>query len=189
MDPNAERDEVLMSQVALGHADRLTPLVRRHATPLLTFIARMLGDRHRAEEVFQEVFLTVWLKRQQYQSPRPFRPWLYAIALNRCRAVFRLRSPTPMGLSEELPEPADPHSSPVERAMAAETSATVCQAVAELPQQQRAVVALRVWHGLAYAEIAEIVECSESTARAHMHLGLAALRKALQPLAESLERV
>src|SRR5947209_15960358 len=101
MDPGAERDEFLMYQVAAGHADGLEPLVRRHAAGLLTFLSRMLGDRHRAEELFQEVFLAVWLKRRQYQYPRPFRPWLYAIARNRCRAVFRLRTPAPV--SRPLP--------------------------------------------------------------------------------------
>ncbi len=65
--------------------------------------------------------------------------------------------------------------------MAAETAVLVGRAVARLPDQQRAVVTLRVWEGLSYARIAEIVECSEATVRSHMHHGLAALRKHLEP--------
>ena len=108
-------------------------LVRRHATGLLTFLTRMVGDRHRAEELFQEVFLAVWLKRRQYQHPRPFRPWLYAIALNRCRAVFRLRAPAPVPLSV-LPqtEPPDSEAEPQEQAIAAETAEQVGRAVRAL---------------------------------------------------------
>src|SRR5262249_27561063 len=87
-----ERDEWLMAQVANGKRSPLEVLVRRYATPLLTFIRHVVRDRHRSEELFQEVFLAVWLKRRQYQFPRPFKPWLYAIALNRCRAQFRKRS-------------------------------------------------------------------------------------------------
>jgi RNA polymerase sigma-70 factor (ECF subfamily) len=184
MDPGAERDEFLMSQVADGRSDLLEWLVRRHATALLTFIARMVGDRHRAEELFQEVFLAVWVKRKQYQFPRPFRPWLYAIALNRCRAVFRLRAPAPVSLACE-PDPEDSEASPVARTIASETADIVGRAVTSLPPQQRAVVVLRIWEGLPYARIAEVVGCTEGTVRSHMHHGLASLRKVLQPLVEA----
>jgi RNA polymerase sigma factor (sigma-70 family) len=54
--------------------------------------------------------------------------------------------------------------------------------VTRLPPQQRAVVVLRVWEGLPYARIAEIVGRTEATVRSHMHHGLAALRKHLEPL-------
>src|SRR5215471_6434912 len=101
MNPKHERDEWLMGQVALGKRDHLEPLVRRYAGPLLTFIQRMIGDRHRSEELFQEVFLAVWAKRKQYEYPRPLKPWLYAIALNKCRAAFRLRSAASVPLDGE----------------------------------------------------------------------------------------
>src|SRR6266571_9373160 len=102
MDPRQERDEWLMAQVALGKRDHLEPLVRRYASPLLTFIQRMVGDAHRSEELFQDVFLAVWSKRRQYQFPRPFKPWLYGIALNKCRADFRSRTLHVRELTEAL---------------------------------------------------------------------------------------
>jgi RNA polymerase sigma-70 factor (ECF subfamily) len=181
MDPGAERDEFLMAQVADGRADLLEWLVRRHATGLLTFITRMIGDRHRAEELFQEVFLAVWLKRRQYQHPRPFRPWLYTIAMNRCRAAFRLRAPHPVALGDNEC-PAEHEATPLEHTIATETAGIVTRAVTALPPQQRAVVVLRIWQNLPYARIAEVVGCTEGTVRSHMHHGLAALREALQPL-------
>lgn len=183
MDPAADRDEFLMAQVALGQVHLLEPLVRRHATGLLTFLTRMLGDRHRAEELFQEVFLAVWLKRRQYDYPRPFRPWLYAIALNRCRADFRLRHRPPLPLSTVDPiDPPDPDGSPADRAIAGETAALVSAAVTQLPPQQRAVVVFRMWQGLPYARIAELVGCTEGTVRSHMHHALQALHHLLSPL-------
>src|SRR5262249_57506878 len=92
MMPKQERDEWLMAQVALGKRDYLEPLIRRYASPLLTFIQQMVHDRHRSEELFQEVFLAVWVKRRQYQFPRTFKSWLYAIAVNKCPAPFRAPS-------------------------------------------------------------------------------------------------
>jgi RNA polymerase sigma-70 factor (ECF subfamily) len=166
-------DEYLMGQVVRGEAVHLEPLVRRHAAPLLTFLTRMLGDHHHAEELFQEVFLTVWVKRRQYQYPRPFRPWLYTIALNRCRAVRRLKTPRPLPLLDEGPTA---ELAPESGLLAAEASQQINEAITTLPEQQRAVVVLRVWHEMSYATIAETVGCSEVTARSHMHHALAALR-------------
>src|SRR5438270_11994312 len=101
MHPRKDTDEWLMAQVAAGRRDHLEPLVRRYASPLLTFIRRMVGDPHRSEELFQEVFLAVWSKRQQYQFPRSFKNWLYTIALNRCRQDFRTRPMRTLSFVEE----------------------------------------------------------------------------------------
>jgi RNA polymerase sigma-70 factor (ECF subfamily) len=176
-----DRDEWLMARAAHGERDCLEALVRRHATRLLTFIARMVGDRHRAEELFQEVFLAVWVKRRQYQFPRPFKSWLYAIAANKCHAAARGR-PAPVALEAAGAwAPATAVPSPEESAVATETAALVAAAVTRLPPQQRAVVVLRVWQGMSYAEIAEAVGRTEATVRSHMHHGLAALRQYLEP--------
>lgn len=174
-----ERDETLMAQVARGRAELLERLVRRHASPLLTFIEGMVGDRHRSEELFQEVFLSVWTKRHQYEFPRPFKPWLYAIAVNKCRAAFRSRPPAATPLSDQ--DAFAPDAAPPDAAIAGETARLVSHAVTKLPPQQRAVVVLRVWQGLSYAQIARVVGCNEATARSHMHHGLAALRCHLEP--------
>src|SRR5579859_7714982 len=93
MHTSADSDERLMVRVARGERDALEALIRRHATPLLVFIQRMVGDRHLGEDLFQEAFLAVWLKRGQFTPGRPFKPWLYAIALNKCRAAFRRQQP------------------------------------------------------------------------------------------------
>jgi RNA polymerase sigma-70 factor (ECF subfamily) len=182
MEAGDDRDEYLMARVAHNQPELLERLLRRHASPLLTFIQRMVGDRHRSEELFQEVFLAVWVKRQQYTYPRPFKPWLYAIALNKCRAAFRLRSHPVVALPDEDGQaPPATEAAPPESAMAAESAALVSRAVTLLPPAQRAVVVLRIWDGLPYADIADIVGRTEATVRSHMHHGLAALRKYLEP--------
>jgi RNA polymerase sigma-70 factor (ECF subfamily) len=172
-----DRDEYLMARVQHGQPELLEKLLRRHASRLLTFLQRMVGDRHRGEELFQEVCLAVWCKRHQYEYPRPFRPWLYAIALNKGRAAFRARLPRPLPLEDgEIAAPAVPDA-----VVAAETADLVSRAVTLLPPKQRAVVVLRVWEELPYARIAEIVDATEATVRSHMHHGLLALRKYLEP--------
>src|SRR5262245_53409906 len=149
MHGHADRDEWLMAQVALGERAPLETLVRRYAGPLVSFLTRMVRDTHKGEELFQEVFLAVWVKRRQYEFPRPFKSWLYAIAVNKCRLAFRKASKaTPVTLEVDT---AAPGASPSDVAIAAETAARVQHAIAQLPSRQRVVVALRVWDELSYS--------------------------------------
>jgi RNA polymerase sigma-70 factor (ECF subfamily) len=175
-----ERDESLMEQAAGGRTDALDVLVRRYASPLLTFIRRMIGDYHRSEELFQEVFVAVWRKRKQFDGLRRFKPWLYAIAVNACRDEFRRRRVVTVPVGDELIEP-DGGDDGGDVAVMTEHATLVVAAVATLPIKQRAVVALRVWSGFSYAEIAEVLGRSEATARVQMHDALKALRAQLEP--------
>ncbi len=177
-----EPDEWLMGQVALGKREYLRPLVRRYSTSLLTYLHRTLGDRHRGEELFQEVFLAVWVKRKQYKFPRSFKSWLFAIATNRCRADFRkARVPTRSLSGDASHDAVARDASPADSAVAVETAALVEAAVAQLPPQQRTVVVMRIWNQLSYAEIAEVVGRAEGTVRSHMHHALASIRSYLAP--------
>jgi RNA polymerase sigma-70 factor (ECF subfamily) len=95
MQPEQEKDEFLMAKAAAGNREFLEVLVRRYADSLLTFIVRMVGNWHRGEELFQEVFLAVWRKRKQYQYPRSFKAWLFTIAVKQVPGPFsRQRSCT-----------------------------------------------------------------------------------------------
>jgi RNA polymerase sigma-70 factor, ECF subfamily len=176
------RDEDLMERVASGQPEAMTFLVRRYGGPLLTFMRRMTGDRHRAEEMFQEAFLAVWQNRHRYVYPRPFRAWLFGIAANKCRAALRNWRPMAALLVDDPDPPATADdSAPVEAAIATERAALVARAVALLPPKQRMVLVLRVWNGLEYGEIARILALSEGGIRSQMFHALAALRRYLEP--------
>jgi RNA polymerase sigma-70 factor (ECF subfamily) len=183
MNEPSQSDESLMGQVARGRREPLETLVRRYASPLLTYLERMVGNHHEAEELFQEVFLAVWSKRKTYRFPRTFRSWLFAIATNRCRQAFRRARPPSV---QPMPDAAEAVSvsagpTPVEAAVATETAHLVTAAVAQLPAQQRMVVVLRNWNGLSFADIAEIAQRSEGTVRSQMHHALAGIRRYLEP--------
>src|SRR5262249_61850801 len=103
----------------------------------------------------------------QSPFPRRFKSCLYAIAVNKCRAAFRARSlPGSLSLSDnaaDVPITAEP--SPADTVTATETAALVSAAVLELPPQQRTVVVLRIWDGLAYPAIAGAAGRSAATVR------------------------
>ena len=179
-----QSDEWLMGQVVRGNRDCLEVLVRRFATPLLTYLSRMCGDAHKAEELVQEVFLTVWTKRKTYKLDKPFKAWLYTIATNRCRSAFRGAKNKPLASLDDsvgiAPE-AEDHS-PMDVAVNSENASIVSAAVANLPEQQRMVVTLRIWGGMSYSEIAASAGRTEATIRSHMHRALESLRVSLSPV-------
>jgi RNA polymerase sigma-70 factor (ECF subfamily) len=181
MSDDRARDEDLMLRVAGGNREALAPLVRRYASPLLTFIRRMSGDRHRAEELFQETFLALWQNRGRYDYPRPFRAWLFGIAANKCRAEYRQTAGSLEAVSEWLVSPVAHDPSPVEAAISSETVALVTRAVATLPPKQRAVLVLRLWNGMEYAQIAKALDRTEATIRSQMFHALAGMRRYLEP--------
>lgn len=182
MHDDRESDEALMLMVARGRRQHLEPLVRRYANSLLTLIRRMIGSQHRSEELFQEVFLAVWMSRRRYRYPGVFRSWLFGIATNKCREELRRRRPKPSAL-DDCPEPklASGNPSPEQCAVNSETAALVATAVGRLPDAQKAVVVLRIYNGLSYREIGETVARSEATVRSNMFHALASMRKYLEP--------
>ena len=80
-----EPDEWLLAQVALGKRECLKQLLGRYAGGLMTFIQRMVGNRHRSEELFQDVFLAFWSHSRRYRYPRPFKTWLWASPSAKCQ--------------------------------------------------------------------------------------------------------
>jgi RNA polymerase sigma-70 factor (ECF subfamily) len=170
-----------MRRTAGGDRECFELIVRRHADGLLTFIVRMIGDYHRSEELFQDVFLAVWIKRHTYQHPKPFRPWLYRIALNYCRAAWR-RAKLPITRVDDVRNiaAASTESAGFD-AIRAEMDSIVTDAVRHLPEQQRTVVVLRIWNNMSYRDIAETVGVTETTIRSHTHHALASLRETLEP--------
>ena len=182
MDLAQETDERLMQRVSAGERPALSILLRRYANPLLTFLRRMSGHHHRSEELFQEVFVTVWSSSRSYQYPRPFRAWLFGIAANKCHSERRRRYVATVPFDEEKSTVlAGRELGPVEGAILVKTATLIEQAVMCLPVQQRKIVVMRVWNEFSYAEIARILERDESTVRSNMFHALASLRRILEP--------
>ena len=79
-------DEQLAQQLQQGDQGALSVLVERHYDPLLGYLYRLTrGDRSLAQDLAQETFLRALRGIAGYISPRPFKPWLYAIATNLAR--------------------------------------------------------------------------------------------------------
>lgn len=149
----------------------LAPVVRR-------CLIRWVGDPHLAGDLVQETFLRVHRARGRYRSGAPVGPWVLTIARRLSIDALRKKGRAKVRLTREgdLPEPpAVPEDEPTPQWMLQE----VRDAIAALPESQRAVVGMHKLEGRPMAEVAEILGISEGAARVRAHRGYKRLRLTL----------
>lgn len=151
-------------------------LVRIYSREIFTYLWRMLGDNELAEDCLQEVYLRGFKAYARLDDEANFRAWLYKIATN---TAYTLRereakiSSKHLTLDDvEIEDKRTPH----EDFDVKERLEKVAKAVASLPEMQRSAIVLRKYQELTYSEIALILNCSESSARANVYQGLKKLR-------------
>lgn len=181
-----ESDERLMLRFQAGDARAFEVLVRRHRTPVFSFLLRLAGDRGRAEDLCQEAFLKVVKASATWEERARFTTWLYAIARNLAvdearRMSFRRAEPLdPADPGERRrEEPAAEDPAPDRAADAALVRPKLEAALAALPTEQREVFLLREHAGLRFAEIAEVTGTPENTVKSRMRYALEGLRAEL----------
>jgi RNA polymerase sigma-70 factor (ECF subfamily) len=187
--PRAENlsDEEWMSRLAAGRPEALGPLYRRYAGLVQGLAAQSL-DRSAAEEISQEVFLSVWRHAATFDPARgTFRAWIARIAharvlneLRRRRRRPRTIAPSPGSGGEEPP---DPGPEPAEAAWREHRRAVVRMAVDALPTPQREALSLAFLDDLTHEQVAALLELPLGTAKSRIRAGLKTLRARLAPQA------
>ncbi len=149
-----------------GEAVTFGQLLERYEGELFAYALRLSGQRADAEDLFQDTFLAAF---RAWPPPRRGneRAWLYRIATN--RAIDRGRRARRVTASTDDLALAAPARDDV-------TLVDLAAAIRELPAGQRAAFLLRKVQGLAYAEVAEALECSEVAARARVSDALKKVR-------------
>ncbi len=181
-------DETLMTRVQT-HADESAfgELVQRWQTRLEQASYRILNDRHRSEDLVQEAFTRLFLKRAQYRKQAKFASYLWKITLNLCqdelrRRVSRNKLIDPLASLDTEQPLQSLEEGPDSEAETNEEAGVVKQAVAQLPDPVRMIVVMRHYHDMKFREIAEVLEIPEGTVKTRMTQGLALLEKQLNPL-------
>jgi RNA polymerase sigma-70 factor (ECF subfamily) len=183
-------DEALMSRYReSGQTADFNELMRRYERELYRYLARYLGDAAQAEDVFQNTFLQVHLKRGLYEDGRPFRPWLYAIATHQAVDTLRKvgRHPT-VSLdqrSASSSNDADPGAlidllvnegpGPLGELQEKERQEWVRKSIERLPETLKQTLILAYYQDLKYREIAEILKIPVGTVKSRLHAALAKL--------------
>ncbi len=174
----AERLLVLRAQ--LGSRDAITSLVRHYDAPMLFYLRRLLGRTADAEDVRQEVWLTVLRKLRGLEDVGAFRTWLYRIARHRGISWLRKRRlEVPLPEAGALEETAAPGPAEEEPTFGPEEAAAVYEALDTLSAAHREILTLRFLGGLGYEDIAAVLDCHVGTVRSRLHYAKRALRSAV----------
>lgn len=173
-------DEEIIRRLRANDEGALEFLVAAYWQRLLRFVAGILDQEGGAEDVVQEVFIRLWMRRGELRMEGSFRAFLYTLARN-AAIDERRRSGRREAVSAKADPPAVPVS-PMAGAEAAEIQAVAETAIAAMPPRRREVFRLARAEGLSYREIAEVMAVSPQTVANQMSRALTELHAALDPV-------
>jgi RNA polymerase sigma-70 factor (ECF subfamily) len=171
-------DRQLLSRAQRGDERAFAELVRMYETPVFDYIRRLLPDRSLAEDLTQEVFLSVYQGLPRFAGRCQFTSWLFQVT--RHRVLDELRSTRRRPRTEALdasPEFACLDAPPEER----QAVAALWRAVGDLKLELKMPLLLRDVVGLSYGEIAEALEIEVTTVKWRIY-------RAREVVSETLER-
>jgi RNA polymerase sigma-70 factor (ECF subfamily) len=188
--PALERDAELMLRVRDGDQASFGCLLERHRGPVIHFLYRMTASEAVAEELAQEVFFRVYKSRSTYEPSAKFTTWLFRIATHLGLNWIRdgrnesrqesLDQATAEGTTRQVADLARN----VEQEMVYQVRLReVRQAIESLPSKQRAAVLMHKYEEMEYAEIANVLSCSESAVKSLLFRAYEHLRSRLAHMA------
>ena len=179
-------DSALVDQYRNGSEIALEKLVNRHQAQIFNFINSKVQDRDTAEDIFQDTFIKVikTIKSGKYKDEGKFIPWIMRIAHNLVIDFFRKNNRMPKVRNTEEFDIFQfiPDNSPnAEHSMVQDQVVKDLQKlVQELPEDQKEVLIMRLYHDMSFKEIAENTNVSINTALGRMRYAIINLRKLIE---------
>ena len=152
-------------------------LVNDYGAQVLSTAMRILGNSEKAQDVHQEVFLSIWKRWHKYNGRTNWNAYLYRAAVRKSIEFAKkskdeqsLRQQTKYGIKPDNPD--DPLRT-------AELQQILARHLARLPKRQADVFVLSKIEGLGNKEVAGILDCSQNTVRVHLHRAVKQLAREL----------
>lgn len=185
--PNQAEETALIDCIVSGQASKFEILVGNYQQRIYASLLAMLGNRHDAEDVTQETFLTAFRKLDQFERRSSFYTWLHRIAFNAAIDLQRRKKRTKNQFSSgDMTETAEPKEqlseSPALIVMAKETVCQVQMALSRLDEERRNIIVLRDLQGVDYAEIATVLGIPVGTVRSRLHRARIELREIMNAM-------
>jgi RNA polymerase sigma-70 factor (ECF subfamily) len=186
--PLSYEEARLLSGLRAGIDSAYEELLTRYQQPVYSMVYRLLGDQNDTCDVVQEVFLKIFRSVGSFKERSSLRTWIYRIAVNEAhnhRRWFSRHRRREVAIEQEDGEfrqydvTPDPGPSPFDFAVDRETHALIEVALDQIAPIYRTAVVLRDIEGLAYEEIAEILQISLGTVKSRILRGREALRRVL----------
>lgn len=164
-------------------------IIDRYEKPIYNLIYRLVGDRDEAADITQETFVAAYKSLPEFRNESTIYTWLYRIAVNKCKNVFKERDRQRHYIGSEMPseDELEQVPNPLEKGEPEaeferkELRELVEKAISELPVDYRIVAVLRDLQGLSYGEIARITDLSVDVVRTRIARARAMLRRKLEP--------
>ncbi|HEY2460072.1 MAG TPA: sigma-70 family RNA polymerase sigma factor [Candidatus Acidoferrum sp.] len=193
--PEQDTDAVLLRRAAKGDEDAFTALYRRHQAALYRFALRMTGSAWGAEEIVQDIFMTLMREPRKYDAARgALGAYLFGIARNRVLKYLE-RTPRDLSLDEQVENGTRATAATISTFTPAnwveqqERVKQVRAAVLELPAEFREAVVLCELEEMSYEEAARAASCPIGTIRSRLHRGRALLLAKLEMLRDVPKRI
>ena len=161
-------------------------LYDEHAQPLFAFLLNLTRDEADTRDLLQEIFIKLARDEKILDGIREERAFLIRLSHNAAIDLMRrrgTRDKTKENFAAEIISSFAPASDPDEEIFRQQLSA----ALAELPEEQRAVAHLKLWSGLTFEEIAAALEIPPNTAASRYRYALDKMRERLRPLYEEIK--
>ena len=158
-----------------------------HAQPLYAFLLNLTRDEADTRDLLQDIFVKLAREPELLSGVRDERAFLIRLAHNAAIDLIRrrgTRDKTKENFAAETVSPFAPANDPDEKIFREE----LASALAELPEEQHAVVHLKLWEELTFEEIAAALDISPNTAASRYRYGLDKLRDRLRPLHEEMKK-
>jgi RNA polymerase sigma-70 factor, ECF subfamily len=166
-----------------GDTTAFEQIIRRYETRVMTMATRILGARDDARDAAQEVFLRAFKYLHRLDLQKPVEPWLMRITVNVCRdAARRRRQRMNTFVDFEGPETVDRSADPHTGLARKQERLMLQRALDTLPEKERLAIVLRDVEGLSTAEVATILQSSETTVRSQISRGRLRLKAAIDRL-------
>lgn len=170
-------DEDLVVRLRTGDLAAFDELYVRYERRLFGYLRRFVGDRTLAEDLFQEVFLTVLADRSFDPARGKFGAWVFTVARNRWRMHGR-HAAVQAANAPAAPPVLDPEDT-------AGRKKSVREAMAALSNAQQELLVLKQVGELSYREIAELHGVHEGTIKSRLHVAMKAFRQRLAEIGEN----
>lgn len=174
----AAPDGRLVARVRRGDRTAFETVYDRYHRQLLAFCRHMLGSREEAEDALQHVFMSAYRQLLADERAVQLKPWLYAIARNRCLSVLRARREA-MPL-EDAPEPATEGLAVAAEVQRREDLRAMLRDLSQLPDEQRAALLLAELGDLDHDEIAAALDVQKDKVKSLVFQARASLMAARQ---------
>lgn len=178
-------DEELAREFQAGNEAAFETLVYRYHARLVGYLFRMSHNYHLAEDIVQECFIRLYTSIGRYKFPAPFKPWVYAIAVNAFRDYTRsayARRVVPAGGGSEIDASGGASANSGDLMLRKAERDEVIQALSKLSDIYREVIVLRFYEDLKIGEIAEVLGVPEGTVKSRLAMAVSKLKAAFEEL-------